>query len=111
MENFNLKKYLTESKLLKEEQKFSPNNSYVVKDEELSDEDGDFYVIDPQKAYNYLSQFDNEDIDAEAFIDDDEGWGEFEQYLENVEQMDDEELENAMRQEMSYYFFSKPDEI
>jgi hypothetical protein len=111
MENFNLKKYLTESKLLKEEQKFSPNNSYVIKDEEESDEDGDFYLINKQKAYNYLSQFDNEDIDAEAFIDDDEGWGEFEQYLENVEQMDDEELENAMRQEMSYYFFSEPDEI
>jgi len=87
------------------------NNSYVVKDEELSDEDGDFYVIDKQKALDYLSQFNSDDIDAELFIDDDEGWGEFEQYLEDVEQMTDKEIEDSMRQEMSYYFFSKPDEI
>jgi hypothetical protein len=87
------------------------NNSYVVKDEELSDEDGDFYVIDKQKALDYLSQFDSEDINAEQFINDDEGWGEFEQYLEDVEQMTDKEIEDSMRQEMSYYFFSKPDEI
>lgn len=87
------------------------NNSYVVKDEELSDKDGDFYFIDKQKAYDYLSQFDNDDVDAEQFIGDDEGWGEFEQYLEDVESMSNEELEEAMRQEMSYYYFSKPDEI
>jgi len=87
------------------------NNKYVVKDEELSDKDGDFYYIDKQKAYDYLSQFDGGDVDAEAFIYDDEGWGEFEQYLDNVEQMSDEELEDAMRQDMSYYFFSQPDEI
>jgi len=86
-------------------------NSYVIKDEELSDEDGDFYVIDKQKALNYLSQFDNEDIDAKTFIDDDEGWGEFEQYLENVEEMSDKEIEDNMREDMSYYFFSQPDEI
>jgi len=87
------------------------NNKYVVKDEELSDEDGDFYIIDRQKALDYLSQFDNEDVDAEAFIDDDEGWGEFEQYLEDVEEMPDEELEDAMRKEMSMYFFSDEDSI
>ena len=87
------------------------NNKYVVKDEELSDEDGDFYIIDRQKALDYLSQFDNEDVDAEAFIDDDEGWGEFEQYLEDVEEISDEELEDAMRKEMSMYFFSDEDSI
>jgi hypothetical protein len=87
------------------------NNKYVVKDEELSDEDGDFYIIDRQKALDYLSQFDNEDINAETFIDDDEGWGEFEQYLEDVEGMSDEELEDAMRKEMSMYFFSDEDSI
>ena len=87
-------------------------NSYVVKDEELSDdEDGDFYVIDKQKALNYLSQFDSEDVNAEQFIDDDEGWGEYEQYLDDVKSMTDKELEDSMRQEMSYYFFSQPDEI
>ena len=59
----------------------------------------------------YLSQFDNEDVDAEAFIKDDEGWGEFEQYLEDVEQMPDKELEDAMRQEMSFYYYSDGDSI
>ena len=108
MDNFDLKKYLAEGRLLKEN---TINNKYVVKDEELSDEDGDFYRIDLQKALDYLSQFNNEEVDAEQFINDDEGWGEFEQYLENVEQMSDKELEDAMRQEMSFYYFSKPDEI
>ena len=86
-------------------------NQYVVKDEEESDEDFDFYVIDKQKALDYLSQFDNEDVDAETFINDDEGWGEFEQYLEDIEKMSDKQLEKAMREEMSYYFFSEPDGI
>jgi hypothetical protein len=86
-------------------------NSYVIKDEELSDEDGDFYVIDKKKALNYLKQFNNKDISAKAFINDDEGWGEFEQYLEDVEKMSDKEIEDSMREEMSYYFFSQPDEI
>lgn len=108
MKDFNLKKYLTEGKLLKENM---VNNKYVVKDEELSDEDGDFYVIDPQKAYDYLSQFDDDMVDAELFMDDDEGWGEFISYLDNVEQMSDEELEDAMRQEMSFYYFSDGDSI
>ena len=87
------------------------NNKYVVKDEELSDEDGDFYVIDKQKAYGYLSQFNGDDVDARNFISEDEGWGEFEQYIDNVEQMTDKELEDAMREEMSMYFFSNPDEL
>ena len=108
MDNFNLKKYLTEGLLLKEN---TVNNKYVVKDEELSDEDGDFYRIDLQKALDYLSQFNNEEVDAEQFINDDEGWGEFEQYLMNVEQMSDEELEDAMRQEMSFYYYSDGDSI
>ncbi len=69
MSNFDLKKYLAEGRLLKEN---TVNNKYVVKDEELSDSYGDFYRIDTQKALDYLSQFDNEDVDAEAFIDDDE---------------------------------------
>lgn len=83
------------------------NNRYVVKDEE----DEDFYFIDKQKALDYLSQFDSEEVDAKQFIDDDEGWGEFEQYLEDVEQMTDEELEDAMRQEMSFYYYSNGDSI
>ena len=46
MDNFDLRKYLAEGRLLKE----AVNNKYVVKDEELSDEDGNFYVIDQKKA-------------------------------------------------------------
>lgn len=87
------------------------NNKYVVKDEKLSDEDYGFYYIDQQKAFDYLKQFNNSEVSAKQFIKDDEGWGEFEQYLDNIEQMSDKKLEDAMRQEMSYYFFSKPDEI
>ena len=87
------------------------NNKYVVKDKELSDEYSNFYKISTKKALEYLSQFDNDEVNAKQFIRDDEGWGEFEQYLENVEQMSDSELEDAMRSEMSMYFFSKPDEI
>jgi len=108
MDNFDLRKYLAEGCLLKEN---TINNKYVVKDEELSDEDGDFYRIDLQKALDYLSQFNNEEVDAEQFINDDEGWGEFEQYLMNVEQMPDKELEDAMRQEMSFYYYSDGDSI
>ena len=108
MDNFDLKQYLTEGRLLKEN---TINNKYVVKDDELSDKYGDFYTIDIDKALDYLSQFNSEDVDAEAFIDDDEGWSEFVQYIDNVERMSDEELEDAMRKEMSMYFFSDEDSI
>jgi hypothetical protein len=112
-DNFDAGKWLVENKItfqsrLNENQ---INNKYVVKDDELSDEDGDFYSIDTDKALDYLKQFNNEDVDAEAFIDDDEGWGEFVQYIEDVEQMSDEELEDEMRTEMSMYFFSDPDTL
>lgn len=87
-------------------------NQYVVKDEEESDEYGDFYVIDKKKAFEYLKQFDKRgSVNAKQFIKDDEGWGEFEQYLEDVELMSDKELEDAMREDMSMYFFSNPDEL
>jgi len=114
---FNMKKQLI-SEEFKRMQKLAGlinenkvKNSYVIKDEELSDEDGDFYFIDKKKALNYLKQFNNKDIRAKAFINDDEGWGEFEQYLEDVEKMSDKEIEDSMREEMSYYFFSEPDAI
>jgi len=108
MSNFDLKKYLAEGRLLKEN---TVNNKYVVKDEELSDESGDFYTINPKKAFEYLKQFNSSEVSAKQFIKDDEGWGEFEQYLEDVEQMSDKELEDAMREEMSMYFFSNPNEL
>ncbi len=108
MNDFDLKKYLAEGKLFEETR---VNNKYVVKDEEDSDEDFNFYIIDTQKAFNYLKQFNSEEIDARQFINDDEGWGEFEQYLEDVEQMSDKELEDSMRSEMSFYYFSDGDSI
>ena len=100
MDNFDLKKYLAEGKLLKEGQ---VNNKYVV---EEKDEEDSWYMIDKEKALQYLSQFNTEEVDAELFIHDNEGWGEFEQYLEDVEGMSDEDLEEAMRSEMSFYYFS-----
>ena len=107
-DNFNLRKFITEGRLLKEN---TVNNKYVVKDEELSDESGDFYTINPKKAFEYLKQFNSSEVSAKQFIKDDEGWGEFEQYLEDVEQMSDKELEDAMREEMSMYYFSNPNEL
>ena len=101
MDNFDLKKYLAEGRLLKEN---IINNKYVI-------EDDGFYMIDPKKAFEYLKQFNSKEVDAKQFIKDDEGWGEFEQYLEDVELMSDKELENAMRQEMSFYYFSDGDSI
>ena len=88
------------------------NNTYVFKDDEMSDDEYDFYTIDKKKAFEYLKQFDKRgSVNAKQFIKDDEGWGEFEQYLEDVELMSDKELEDAMREEMSFYYFSNPDEI
>jgi len=101
MDNFDLKKYLAEGRLLKEN---IINNKYVI-------EDDGFYMIDPKKAFEYLKQFNSKEVDAKQFIKDDEGWGEFEQYLEDVELMSDKELEDAMRQEMSFYYFSDGDSI
>ncbi len=80
------------------------NNTYVIKDEELSNEFGeDYYVIDTKKALEYLSKFGGMKK-AKQFINDDEGWGEFEQYLEDVEQMSNKELETAMKNEMAIYY-------
>ena len=112
-DNFDASKWLVENKITTQSRlnENQVNNKYVFKDEEMSDEYGDFYTIDKKKAFEYLKQFNNSEVNAKQFIKDDEGWGEFEQYLEDVEQMSDKELEDAMRQEMSMYFFSKPDEI
>lgn len=112
MDNFDLKKYLAEGRLLKEEEGSLVKNKYVYLDKEASEDFGeDWYSIDKKKALEYLSQFNNKHINAKQFINDDEGWGEFEQYLEDVDKMTDRELENAMKQDLSYYYFSKPDEI
>ena len=112
-DNFDAKQWLVENKITTQSRlnENQVNNKYVFKDEEMSDEDGDFYTIDKKKAFDYLKQFNNSEVSAKQFIKDDEGWGEFETYLLNVEQMSDKELEDAMREEMSIYFFSDPDRI
>jgi hypothetical protein len=113
-DNFDASKWLVENKITTQSRlnENQVNNKYVVKDEELSDEEGDFYTINRKKAFEYLKQFDNKEVSARQFIkDDEEGLGQFEGYIEGIEQMSDKELEDAMREEMSMYFFSKPDEI
>jgi hypothetical protein len=107
-DNFDASKWLIENKITTQSRlnEGKVKNQYVVKDEEESDEYGDFYVIDKKKALEYLKQFNNKEVSAKQFIKDDEGWGEFEQYLEDVELMSDKQLENAMREEMSFYYFS-----
>jgi len=112
-DNFDAKQWLVENKITTQSRlnEGKIKNQYVVKDEEESDEYGDFYTIDKQKAFEYLKQFNSKEVSAKQFIKDDEGWGEFEQYLEDVERMSDKQLEKAMREEMSIYFFSEPDEL
>ena len=83
------------------------NNHYVVKDDE-----DDYYFINPQKAEQYLSQFDSDEINAEGFIDDNEGFnGEDLSGIMDVETLSNDEIEGALKQAMSYYFFSDPDSI
>ena len=96
-------------KLLKEETKADKNknikNKYVVY--KGKDEFGDDnYVIDKKKALEYLSQFDGKSVKSKTYIRDDEGWGEFEQYIDDKERLTDKQLEKEMRQDMSMYFFS-----
>ena len=74
-------------------------NQYVKKDEELSDED--FYYIDEKKALAYLKQFNK---NARRYINDEEGFGEFSAYIDNVEKMTDKQLEKDMKNDMELYF-------
>lgn len=76
-------------------------NQYVIKDEELSDADGDFYYIDEKKALAYLKQFNK---NARRYINDEEGFGEFSTSIDNVEKMTDKQLEKDMKSDMELYF-------
>jgi len=91
-------------KMLKVLNENEVSNKYVV-------EDDGFYMIDPKKAFEYLKQFNSKEVSAKQFIKDDEGFEEFVSNLEDVEQMTDQEIEKAMKEELSFYYFSKPDEI
>ena len=89
------------SKVLKENE---ANNSYVKRDEMG-------WFLDSEKIKNYLNQFDSEEVNVDLFMGDDEGFGGEDMMLGDVENMTDEEIEQASRQAMSYYFFSNPDSI
>jgi hypothetical protein len=82
-------------------------NKYVVVDEH----DPEVFHIDPKKMYDYLKRFDNKDVDAEAFMDDEEGFIESESYYNHLENSTDKEIEEYFREEMSYYFFSNSYEL
>lgn len=85
---------------IKENQK----HSYLEKE-------GDDVFINYEKALQYLKQFDDDEISAEVFMGDEEGWGDFQDNIENLENMNDIEIENALKQAMSFYFFSDGDSI
>ena len=55
-DNFDASKWLVENKITTQSRlnENQVNNKYVFKDEELSDEDEDFYTIDKKKAFDYL---------------------------------------------------------
>jgi hypothetical protein len=102
MDNFDLRKYLAEGKLLKE----STSNNYSYNPEP---EDPEFFMLDPKKAEEYLSQFNNDEIDAESFLDDDESSEDL--FIDGIEEMSNEEVEEILRQAMSFYYFSDGDSI
>ena len=85
-------------------QTYKAKNSYVKKDEEG-------WFLDSEEITNYLNQFDSEGVNVDLFMGDDYGFGGEDMMLGDVENMTDEEIEQAARQAMSYYFFSNPDSI
>ena len=103
MENFDLRKYLAEGRLYEE---ITAKNKYSYNPEP---EDPEFFMLDYKKAKEYLSQFNNDDIDAASFLDDDESFEDLNIF--GIEEMTDEEVETELRQAMSYYYYSDPDSI
>jgi len=105
-DNFDPSKWLVENKITTQ----SRLNEDKIKNQYVVEDDG-FYMIDPKKAFEYLKQFNSKEVSAKQFIKDEEGFEEFESNLDDVEQMTDQEIEKAMKEELSFYYFSKPDEI
>lgn len=69
--------------------------------------------LDEKKVLDYLKQFDNEEISSTLFMNDDEGWGEFIRGVDVgiIEEISDEEFEDVIRMEMSFYYYSDGDSI
>ena len=112
-DNFDASKWLVENKITFQSRlnENKVNNLYMVYDKELSDKDKDVYGFSKQMAFYYLKKFNNDKVNARQFLKDDKVWNNFIKNLNNVEQMSDKELEDAMRSEMSMYFFNKPDKL
>jgi hypothetical protein len=102
MDNFNLKQYLAEGKL---HENVIPNNKYVTQNE-----DGD-WEVSKQAVKKFMDTIDHPDVNPDLFIGDDEGWGEMVPYMDEVETWTNQEMEDTFKRELSYYFFSRPDEI
>lgn len=103
MDNFDYKGYLKNNPLLNEISR--ANNKYVIQDE-----DGD-WEVSKQAAKKFMDTIDHPDVNSDLFIEDDEGWGEMVPYMEDIETWTDQEMEDTFKRELSYYFFSRPDEI
>lgn len=89
------------------------NEIKLVKNKYLKQDENGIY-IDKNEALKYLSQFDDEEdeISARVFIKDDEGWGEFESNIEgNMLEISENQLEEMMKEAMSFYFYSDGDSI
>jgi len=72
-------------------------------------EDPEFFMLDHEKAEEYLSQFNNDEIDAQQFLDDDESSEDL--FIDGIEEMSNEEVEEMLRQAMSFYYYSDGDSI
>lgn len=90
----------------------TPKSKYVYDSSEEIGEpkgSGEFFSINKKLILQYLKQFNSDDVSAKHFLNDEEGYDE--SYYEHLEDWSDKEVEDAVRQDMSYYYFSKPDEI
>jgi hypothetical protein len=97
-----------------EEQKKKVTNKYITIEVEEGDE---FPMLNKEAITNYLkSVIDPEEIEnVDIFMNDDEGFEESSTYFfdsdEDPATTTEKEVEDWVKQEMSYYLFSKPDEF
>ncbi len=96
--------------LLNENENPSTNKYLTV------DEEGD-YQLNSKAITDYLkSAIDPEEIESvDIFMNDNEGYGESSMYFfdndEDPATTTEQDVENWVKQEISYYLFSKPDEF
>jgi hypothetical protein len=89
-------------------------NKYI--DTAIEDEE-EFPILNKEKIAEYLKSVINSEYidDVDAFMNDEEGFGESSMYFfdvpEETPQADEHGVEKWAEQEMSYWLFSKPDEF